>query len=211
MKGNIKQFVEEAFDYYDTLLECAIDRSVDMYLLEYIADGLSKYGGVNGFIKNVDKWLRSVCKIYKEIGFNDETNEIHAVIDLHDQLVVIDHRLYDDLKLVIKIIDKYGLIIEFNEKGSKQVSSTTLSKFFEVIQEHYPKIKERYKGLGSSDADVTKTLVMDPLTRRLIQVTMDNPNTERQLGMLMGEGKYNILGRKEMLSNFKFDKTMIDN
>jgi hypothetical protein len=40
---------------------------------------------------------------------------------------------------------------------------------------------------------------------------MDNPNTERQLGMLMGEGKYNILGRKEMLSNFKFDKTMIDN
>lgn len=211
MKGNIKQFVEEAFDYYDILLECAIDRSVDMYLLEHIADGLSKYGGVNGFIKNVDKWLRSVCKIYREIGFDDETKEVRAVIDLQDQLVVIDHRLYEDLKPIIDIIDKYGLIIEFNEKGSKQVNSTTLSKFFETIQKYYPKITARYKGLGSSTADVTKQIVMNPETRRLIQVTMDNPNTEKQLSMLMGGGKYDLIGRKELLSNFKFDKTMIDN
>ena len=132
-------------------------------------------------------------------------------LDLQDQLVVIDHRLYEDLKPIIDIIDKYGLIIEFNEKGSKQVNSTTLSKFFETIQKYYPKITARYKGLGSSTADVTKQIVMNPETRRLIQVTMDNPNTEKQLSMLMGGGKYDLIGRKDLLSNFKFDKTMIDN
>lgn len=211
MKGNIKQFVEEAFDYYETLEECALNRSVDMYLLEYIADGLSKYKGVEGFIKNVDKWIRSLCKIYNEIGFNDDTHTVHAVIDLHDQLIVIDHRLYADLKPIIDIIDKYGLLIKYNEKGSKASCTTTLSKFFEYIQKCYPKIDERYKGLGASEDDVSRKIIMDPSTRRLIQVNMDDPNTEIRLGILTGEGKYNKIGRKELLGNFKFDKTMIDN
>lgn len=211
MKGNTKQFVEEAFDYRERLINCSIDRSVNMYLLEYVADGLATYGGVDGFIKNANKWLKSVCKIYKEIGFDYETNQVRAVIDLQDQLIVIDNQLYDDLKYIIDIISKYGLLIKYGEKGSSHRETTTLCRFFENIENLYPTIKNRYKGLGSSKAEVSKEILMDPKTRRLIKVTMNDARTAERLGALVGEGKKDVLGRKEIVSNFKFDKTMIDN
>lgn len=211
MKGNIKSFVADAFDYRNQLRACSIDRSVNIYLLEHIANGLSKYKGVEGFRNNADKWLRSICKIYKEIRFDYETNQIQAVIDLEDQLVVIDNRLYEDLKYIIDIIDKYGLTVTYNRKGSAEKTTTTLCRFFEDIEGIYPVIKERYKGLGSSEGPVSKEIIMDPKTRRLIKVTMDDLNTFNQLDILVGSSKQNLNARKDVVLGFKFDKTMIDN
>lgn len=211
MKGNIKKFIAETFDYHETLMNCAIDRSVDPYFLEYIADGLATYDGVDGFINNMHKWMKQVMKIYPELRYDAKSHIIHAVIDLKDQIVVVDHKLYEDLEIIINILKKYGLIIRYNEKGSKAKASTTLSRFFEEMEKLYPKIKDRYKGLGSSDPSVSKEIILDPKTRRLIQVTIDDPRTEQQLGILTGDGRFNVAGRKELLSQFKFDKTMIDN
>lgn len=212
MKGNIKDFVRDSFNYREELMACSVERSVNRYLLEHIANGLVKYKGVAGFIKHADDWVRSLVKIYKEIGFDPKTNQVRAVIDLHDQLVVIDQRLYDDLEYVINTIDKYGLLITYNKKGSKEKVTTTLCKFFENAEGLYPVVKNRYKGLGSNPAKISKEMIMDPSTRRLIRVTMDDLDKAfTELGMLVGEGKDNTAGRKEMLMNFKFDKSMIDN
>lgn len=52
---------------------------------------------------------------------------------------------------------------------------------------------------------------MDPKTRRLLRVSMDNPNVNTIMGNLVGSGKENISARKEMLMNFKVTKDMIDN
>lgn len=211
MKGDIKKFVSEAFDYRNQLMAVSIDRAVNRYLLEHIAAGFVKYKGVDGLIKNIDKWLRSVCKVFKEIGFDDETNQIRAVIDLQDQLVVVDHRLYEDLEYVINVIEKYGLIIEYNRKNSNEVKSTTLCRFFEDIEGIYPVITDRYKGLGSSNPSVSKEILMNPKTRRLIKVTMEDASTCYRLGTLMGSSREELNARKDMLMNFKFDKSMIDN
>lgn len=211
MKGDIKKFVAEAFDYRNQLMAVSIDRAVNRYLLEHIAAGFVKYKGVDGLIKNIDKWLRSVCKVFKEIGFDDETNQVRAVIDLQDQLVVIDHRLYEDLEYVINVIEKYGLIIEYNRKNSNEVKSTTLCRFFEDIEGIYPVITDRYKGLGSSNPSVSKEILMNPKTRRLIKVTMEDASTCYRLGTLMGSSRDELNARKDMLMNFKFDKSMIDN
>lgn len=211
MKGNIKEFVEEAFDYREQLINASIDRAVNMYLLEYVADGLATYDGVEGFINNAGKWLRSVSKIYKEITFDYESNQVRAVIDFQDQLVVIDDRLVEDLSYIINIIKKYGLLIAYNEKGMSEKHTTTICRFFESIQKYYPVIKNRYKGLGSSSSEVSKEIIMDPKSRRLIKVTMDDAATAERLGILVGDSKKDVMGRKEILMNFKFDKTMIDN
>jgi DNA gyrase/topoisomerase IV subunit B len=88
---------------------------------------------------------------------------------------------------------------------------TVLSEFFEYIESHYPMIKERYKGLGSSDAKVSKEVIMDPNTRRIVRVNMNDPGTFKRLGILVGKGKEDVEGRKELLMNFKFTEDMIDN
>ena len=84
-------------------------------------------------------------------------------------------------------------------------------KFFEEVERFYPTIKDRYKGLGSSPAYASREVIMDPKTRRLLRVSMDNPNVNTIMGNLVGSGKENILARKEMLMDFKVTKDMIDN
>lgn len=208
---NIQDFIREAFDYLNILKECSIDRSVNRYLLEHIARGLAQYGDVNGFVKNVDKWIRSLVKIYPELGFNHDTNQVVATIDLIDQLVVVDEELYASLLPIIEIIRKYGMLIHYTSDKRSMNKQTALSGFFEFIEDLYPVIKGRYKGLGSSDAIVMREVVMDPRTRRIIRVTANDINTMEKMGALVGNGKENIYQRKEMLMDFKFTKADIDN
>lgn len=211
-KINVKDFVTEAFDYLTTLEKCSIDRSVNRYLLEYIANGFAKYGtDVNSFIDHVDEWVRTLVNIYPELGFDHGTHQIKATIDYVDQLVVVDQALVDSLSYIIGIQQKYGLLITFKPKNAQQKQTTTISRFFEYIEKMYPVIKDRYKGLGSSSAVVSKEIIMDPRTRRLIRVTMDDCNVMNTMGMLVGDGKENKRNRKDMLMNFEFTMDMIDN
>lgn len=212
-KINVRDFVTEAFDYLTNLETCSIDRSVNRYLLEYIANGFAKYGTtVDDFIDNVDDWIRMLVKVYPEIGFDHTTRQIKATIDYVDQLVVVDNELIDALMYVINIQKKYGLLITFKPKNVNTVpQTTTIGRFFERIERMYPMIRDRYKGLGSSTAVVSKEVIMDPRTRRLIRVSMDDYNTYDTMGMLIGDGKENKRNRKEMLMNFKFTMDMIDN
>ena len=179
--------------------------------MEHIAHGLSKYGSVDGFVKNVDKWIRSLVKIYPELGFNHDTNQVVATIDLVDQLVVVDEELYTSLLPIIEIINKYGLLIHYASDKRSIDKQTVLSGFFEFIEDLYPVIKGRYKGLGSSDAIVMREVVMDPRTRRIIRVTANDVMTFQKMGALVGDSKDNVRQRKEMLLDFKFTKADIDN
>lgn len=210
-KVNAKEFVTESFEYLSTLSEVSINRSTNMYLLEYIAYGFAKYGDtIQDFEKHVDEWVRMLVKIYPELGYDHDNHQIKAVIDLQDQLVVVDEDLVSQLRYNIDVLKKYGLLIKYTDKNGNKVQ-TTISHFFEYVEKMYPAIKARYKGLGSSAAIVSKEVIMDPKTRRLLRVTMDDAEIISTMGMLVGDGKENKNARKEMLMNFKFDMSMIDN
>lgn len=209
---NVRDFVTEAFDYLNTLKECSIDRSVNRYLLEYIANGFVKYGrSAKAFIDNVDEWVRMLVNIYPELGFDHTTNQVTATIDLVDQLVLIDEELIEALEPIIAIQEKYGLLITYSSKSKNIERTTPLSGFFEFIEDMYPVIKDRYKGLGSSSSVVSREVIMDPRTRRIIRVSANDIDTMRQMGVLVGDGKQNKAERKELLLNFKFTMDMIDN
>ena len=210
---NAKEFVRDNFDYLNKLIELSVKLTCNRYLLEYVANGFATYGStVDDFVNNVDKWLRSLAKVYREIGFDHKTKQIKATIDLTDQLILIDDNLINDLVYIIETQKKYGLLVHFHSEKRQLNNTTTLAVFFEYIQDRYPKINDRFKGLGSSSASVSKTVIMNPKTRRLIRVTMEDVDMMRRMAsMLVGDGKENINARKEMLLNFKFDKEDIDN
>jgi len=210
---NAKEFVRDNFDYLNKLIELSVKLTCNRYLLEYVANGFATYGStVDDFVNNVDKWLRSLAKVYREIGFDHKTKQIKATIDLTDQLILIDDNLINDLEYIIETQKKYGLLVHFHSEKRQMNNTTTLAVFFEYIQDRYPKINDRFKGLGSSSASVSKEVIMNPKTRRLIRVTMEDADMMRRMAsMLVGDGKENISARKEMLLNFKFDKEDIDN
>lgn len=209
MKGNIQEFVQDAFDYLDELCTSSINYSVNRYLLEYIANGFVKYGGVTGFINHVDDWIRSLVNIFPELGFNHDTNQITATIDLVDQVVVIDDVLFNNLSYITKVQSKYGILITYKTDSGSQ--TTTLSRFFEMIHKMYPQIKERYKGLGSSDPDVMAEVVLNPKTRRIYRVNVsDITRAKQDMGVLIGKNKNEVQQRKELLLNYKFSAADID-
>ena len=208
---NVREFVIEAFDYLAILEKCSINHSANRGLLEHVANGYVKYGDSENFKKNIDKWLKSLVHIYRELGYYKDTNQIWATIDLQDQLIILDDELQRDLQPIIDIQTKYGLLIHWKSATNKIDRTAPLSEFFEYIESHYPAIKDRYKGLGSSDAKVSKEVIMDPKTRRIVRVKMDDPDTFRRLGVLVGKGKDEVEGRKDLLMGFKFTEDMIDN
>jgi DNA gyrase/topoisomerase IV subunit B len=124
--------------------------------------------------------------------------------------VLIDEDLVNSLADVIRIQSKYGLIIKYDSNKKNIHSQTELSHFFESIEDLYPKITGRYKGLGSTDASALREVVTDPRTRRLIRVTMEDALTYEKLAMLVGKSKEDVANRKEMLMNFKFTPADID-
>ena len=207
---NAKSFIRNNFDYRTNIDEVSHERLINRYLVEYIADGFVKYGNTSNFINHIDDWLRSLSKVYKEIGFDHETNQVHAVIDYIDQLVVIDDELMEKLSYAIEVIKTNGLLIKELENG-KCVKQTTLLRFFEYVEDMYPKVVDRYKGLGSSPAKVSREFIMDPRTRRAIRITMNNIDTFTRINDLMGDSKENVKQRKGMLMDFPFTKDMLDN
>jgi len=210
-KNNVKDFITEAFKYSSNLKTCSINLSVSRYLLEYIAYGFSLYGrDPNKFIDNVDEWLRMVIEIFPEIGFDHNTKQIIATIDLIDQVVIIDDELVESLSDIITIQEKYGLLIHYKSKTRNVDKTTTLLNFFEYIEDEYPVIKDRFKGLGSTDADVSEEIIMNPKTRRIIRVSINSADTMVKMGHLVGESKHNVAERKKLLLDFKYDMSMID-
>ena len=203
-------FVTEAFDYLNTLKECSINRSVNRYMLEYIAYGIAIYGSKQAFIDNIDKWLRSITSVFKEIGYDRNTNQVYSVIDLTDNFVLIDDELIVELGPVIDILQKYGLMIHYVSNKRNLNAQTEMSHFFECIEDMYPHIKARYKGLGSSDPEVLREVVMDPRCRRIHQVTIEDAMTYAKMAALCGTGKDNVNERKQILMDFKFTKADID-
>lgn len=203
-------FIIDAFKYLDRLTEASINRSVDRNLLEHIAYAFVKYGrSVEAFRNNVDAWLKTIVKIYPETRFNHDRNEVYSTIDFRDHLVVIDDELIYDLSYVIDVLDKYGLIIEYNSESRS--GSSSLGTFFGIISAVYPRIEDRYKGLGSSSAKVSREVIMDPKTRRIFRVTAEDINVMKKMSKLVGKGKEDLSARKEMISNYEWNEEIIDN
>jgi DNA gyrase/topoisomerase IV subunit B len=209
MEGNIKEFIHDAFDYPNELMNAALDRSANIYLLEHIAHGFVLYKTSENFINHIDEWLKSLALVYKEIGFDHSTHQIIATIDLVDQVIVLDDALKYLLEYVINVQNKYGLLITY--KTANGENTTTLLRFFEGIQKFYPQVNERFKGLGSSNARASREVISDPKTRRIYKVCIDDIyRAKDQMGVLVGKGKEDVKRRKEMLMDFKFTNADID-
>lgn len=204
METTAKHFIRNAFDYLSSLVEVSVDRSVNRYLIEFIAYGFVQYGTVKGFIEHADEWVRKANKVFKELTFDHSCNQVLATIDLIDQVVVIDDDLYNALEYVINIQKQYGLHVIMD--GNRM----TIAQFFENVEKKYPVIKDRYKGLGSSNPKVLHQLVMDPKTRCLYRVNADDIRTMQVYDMLVGKSKDAIIQRKEMMMDFKWKPSDID-
>jgi DNA gyrase/topoisomerase IV subunit B len=203
-KASGRTFITEAFTYLSDLIDLSLDLSVNRNLLEHIAYGMMQAGSLDAFLNNIDNWCVESLKVFPELGFDPKSHQILATIDLTDQVVVIDQTLFDRLQPIIEIQRKYGLHVIYD------TNTTTIAQFFENIQKNYPVIKDRYKGLGSSDPKVLREIIMDPKTRRIFRVDASDIHIMQTYDMLVGKSKEATRRRKEMITSFKWKPSDID-
>ena len=199
-----RKFITSAFEYLTRLSDVSAKLSANRYLLEYVAHGFVVWGTVERFIDNIDQWVRDTCKVFPELGFDHKAQQIYATVDLVDQVIVLDNNLLNALSYIINVQQEYGMFVEFDG------TCLPLAKFFEVIERKYPVIKDRYKGLGSSDADVLEEIVMNPKTRHIFQLDASDAKTMQVYDMLVGKSKDAMRARKQMMLDFEWQPSDID-
>ena len=205
-------FVHDTFDYLTNLRDIAITRGVNAQLLEYVAWGIATNDGdLNKFIKNINKWMKKLAGVYPELGFDEVTHQISAVINYNDQLVVLDEYLVQSIRPIIDVISQYGVMITYSSKKLNTEVTNTLSTFYVDMEKYYPTITNRYKGLGQSPAQVSKEVIMDPRTRRIIRLTMNDALIMQQMSVLLAKDKDSLIARKNLITGFNFTKNDIDN
>lgn len=86
-------------------------------------------------------------------------------------------------------------------------------KVIETVTSVMPKIKDRMKGLGQTNKEILARTTLDPATRTLIRVDINDnyENTLDIIKMLRGSGAEDLQGRKKMISEFDIDADDIDN
>ena len=80
-----------------------------------------------------------------------------------------------------------------------------------ILQKFQPDIEHRFKGLGENDSDDIKTTIMNPNTRSLIRVNInDFENDMRIFQILRGGSQLDMAQRRAMLKAFEISPEDID-
>ena len=80
-----------------------------------------------------------------------------------------------------------------------------------MLKKFQPKILHRFKGLGENDPEDLKVTIMDPNTRSLIKVTMDNYEEDMKVfRMLRGSSPMDSQNRKKLMAGYTLPMDLLD-
>lgn len=88
----------------------------------------------------------------------------------------------------------------------------SIGEFLDSANRYRPKIITRYKGLGEANSKQLWDTTLNPDTRILIQLTMEDVEKDLKIfEKLHGQTKQNLEDRKKMMSEFKINRDDLDN
>ncbi len=194
------------------------DRLIEMIIEEFAyqwttTDG-KNYSNLTDLM-DIQHMLNHIREEFDEMYFDENDKVLKGIIDGADQAIEINERLLRKSSELIDLINKYGpgddvdLILKNNKTSSElKVSLLQLLKSFKKYQ---PRIMHRFKGLGENSADDIKITTMDPNTRTLIQVCVEDIRNDMEVfQMLRGSSPLDAKSRKNMMQEFKIDRNDID-
>ena len=106
----------------------------------------------------------------------------------------------------------YYVIEDYKGKNAMDKGYISIGEFLQMTIKLMPGIELRYKGLGElSETDMWMT-VMNPETRTLIQLTVDDIEKACEtFDTLHGKGKTNADNRRKLTDTFEINMEMLDN
>ena len=216
-KNEFKDFIYDTQEYSDELIRLAKHFGVNKYLIERVAAYLimtyenPDMDEIFSDNKKVVEFTEVIQKKFPEITVKSN-HSIRGIVDGKFQSININNRFLKKVEDLSSVYRKYGYLLIVKEKGTAEVKEMSIGEFLDVTNKLKPRIITRYKGLGEANSQQLWDTTLNPDTRILIQLTMED--VERDLEIfekLHGQTKKNLEDRKAMMSAYKIKREDLDN
>ena len=161
----------------------------------------------------IEKLMERIQNEFPEVEFDEKNKIIKGVINGKYQTFELSDRFLNKSQELLEIIKKWSNNKKLNLINKKTGSQHQLSLLgiLKILKSYQPNILHRFKGLGENSDEEIKETIMDPNTRSLIRVNIEDvANDMKVFGILRGTTQSEIQQRKEMMKDFKIDRSMID-
>lgn len=224
-KEDLIAFLSDTSSYVEKMFLLAEHYKVNDRLLEMIFEefamidianpsALTKHK-VDICFKNIQHLMDYIGTEFPELYYDDSDHVIKGSINGKYQLIEISesmiHRSSEVIDMIVEHGPKFGdPIILLNNKTDAEHRLSMLG-VLKILNKYQPNILHRFKGLGENDAEDIKTTVMDPNTRTLIKVTIqDIENDMKIFQLLRGASPLDAQARKQMMKEYKIPRELID-
>lgn len=208
--------------YVDELKHLANATACDPTILEYVCATMlclptyynTKYKLILGDDANNKKILPKIYKeLFPEMKYDETNHSLFGVYNNKRYSLIIDEAFIYAASGFLKALAQNDTVeVEYKNKHEEDAKPeiVTIGKFLNDVRSEYNvEIPDRFKGLGEIDPQLLFTATINPKTRKLVRLTMED--RDRVINaMLELHGMKNVDIRKAMLLNANIDKDDID-
>ena len=209
-KDMFRELLYETQEYSEELIRLSKHFGVNKFLIELVAYLiLSRNKPYDEKITLSD--MEKIQKKFEEITLKGD-HMLRGIINGKFQSISINDRFLSKVSRLRDIFNKYGYKIKVKQKGESKYTKMSLGEFLDISNKYRPKILARFKGLGEANSKDLWNTTLNPDTRMLIQLTLDD--VERDLKILKklhGQNKEDLEERKLMMSHYQISREDLDN
>ena len=208
--------------YLDELKKLENATACDPTILEYVCatmlclpfKGTEKYKLKLGDEANNKKVLPKIYKeLFKEMTYDETNHSLYGAYNNKRYSLIMDKTFLSAAAGFLRVLAQNDSVeVEYKNKHDNEDKPelVTIGQFLKNVHSEYNVIiSNRFKGLGEIDPKLLFTATINPKTRKLIRLTMDDRDRVIN-GMLDLHGMKNVDVRKSMLLNANIDKDDID-
>lgn len=160
--------------------------------------------------KHAKKYFK---KYFPEMVFDPETKSIHGAYQFKIYSLIIDGVFFKAAHAFIKILaQNESVMVAYRNKHEADMpfETCTIGDFLrDAFATYNVEIEQRFKGLGEVDPKLLFTATINPKSRKLIRLTMED--REKAINdMLLLHGSKNVDARRQLLLSASIDKDDID-
>lgn len=205
-RSQFKEWLELNKNYLEDVIMLSKNTACDSEILEYACWAIT-----NPKIKKSD-YAKYFKKLLPEMIYDAENNSIYGAYNGNFYSLIMDDVFSMMAEVFMSsLVSNDDLFVESrNKHEGGPWERQTIGEFFKSVKSEYKiEIPQRFKGLSEVDPKLLFTTTMNPKTRKLVRLTMEDRDRAIE-HMLLLHGSKNVEGRRQLMLNTKIDDDDID-
>lgn len=212
-KRELLQWLENNKSYIDELDSLSRKTACDPDILEHVCWSILAAEATLD-TKSMDAERKKYFKkVFPEMTYDPVNKSLYGVYNYKFYSLIIDNVFMNAAITFIKILSNNNSIYVFSKnknESDQKMEKTTIGQFLRNASSEYNiEIDQRFKGLGEVNPRLLFTATINPKTRKLYRLTMQDRDRAIK-DMLLLHGSKSVAARRDLLLSAVIDKDDID-